>query len=73
MTPATPRQAVLFVIVILGLVTVGGMAGIVWLAHDHIKIPVELASLTSASGGALAALLASTRTLPNDPPPVPKV
>lgn len=69
MTPATPRNAVFFVIVILGIVAVGGLMAITWLAHDHVAVPIVLQNVTVSAVTAVATLLASTRAIPNDPPP----
>ncbi len=69
MTPATPRNAVMAVILIIGVVTVGGVGAITWLASTHTAVPEVLSSVTTTALGALAALLVSTRTVPNDPVP----
>lgn len=74
MTPATPRNAVLLVILIIGIATLGGLGAITWLASTHTPIPTVLETTTASAFGALAAILSSTRTVPNNaggPPPNP--
>ncbi len=73
MTQTTPKGVILAVILILGLVAVGGLGGIIWLASTHTAIPTTLEVITSAALGAVSGVLATTRTNPDpvDQVPVP--
>lgn len=72
MTPVTSKSTITGVIIILGIIAVGGMAAITWLASTGTKIPDVLPLLTTGAVSAVAALLGNTRTTP-DPPKVPEI
>ncbi len=71
MTPVTPKGVIQSVIIILGLVVIGGLGGIIWLASTQTPIPTTLEVITSTALGAVAGVLATTRTTPDVPVPPP--
>lgn len=54
------RFTIRAVVVLLGVIAVFGMALMGWLALEEKDIPAELVAISSASAGALSALLART-------------
>lgn len=68
--PAQDRTVVLFVVFFVGAVALGGLAGIVFLIHSGTDATALLAvsGPTTTAIGALAGILAMTRT--NPPAPV---
>ncbi len=71
MTQVTPKGVILAVILILGLVTLGCVGGIIWLASTQTPIPSTLEVLAGTSLGAVAGVLATTRTNPDPVGQVP--
>lgn len=67
MTPVTPRSVILAVIGILGVIAVGGLAAITWLASNGTDVPAVLQNTTAIAVGAVSGLLANTRTTPEAP------
>lgn len=72
MTQATPKGVILAVILILGIVTVGCVGGIIWLASTSTPIPSTLEVLAGTALGAVAGVLATTRTNPDPVAQVPE-
>jgi hypothetical protein len=68
--PAQDRTVVLAVVAFVGFIGLGGLAGIVFLIHSGADATALLAvsGPTTTAIGALAGILAMTRT--NPPPPV---
>lgn len=62
------KKPVLAVVIILGLVALGGLAGAVVLTAIDKNVPDGIWTLTAGASGALAALLTSTRYQQNDAP-----
>lgn len=67
--PAQDRSVVLAVVCFVGLVALGGLAGIVFLIHSGTDATALLAvsGPTTTAIGALAGILAMTRTNPTQP------
>ena len=60
----TDRRTVFTVVVLLGLLALGGLGAGVYLSATHNGVPDFVVATTSASMGALAAVLAKTSTAP---------
>jgi len=64
MSPQTPKQVILAVVVILGIVTIGCVGGIIWLASVHTPIPSTLEVIAGTALGGVTGLLVSTKANP---------
>lgn len=62
----TETRVVLAVVLLLGLIGAGGLGGAVYLLHEG-KAAEAVVGLASTAVGALAGILASTRTKPPGP------
>jgi len=71
----TSRSTVLAVVCFLGVFTLGALGAVTWLVHDHISADAVavIATPMGVALGALASILASTRSSPDQPANVPQV
>lgn len=62
---STDSRVVLAVVILLGMIGVVGLGGVIWLVHDGAdgNAVAIVASLSGPAIGALAAVLATTRTI----------
>ncbi len=68
----TPKNAIMSVIYIVGLIALVAVGGIIWLASTHTHVPDVLPTVAVGALTAETALLATTRTTPDQPaPPAP--
>jgi hypothetical protein len=65
MGASTDKSTVNLVVLLLGIASIGGLGGLIWLVHEGTDPSALLAVSTPVAGmtGALAAMLSSTRSV----------